>query len=208
MILDIRPHIFYPISPYRAEILTWLVHAVAETIVREIQHQEINLSYLCRYSNVVLSLWIPTVTPLQLRLQDLDRFSTMDQAQKHRDACDACHYRKIRCPFTGPGACTNCQRFGRVCAFSPRDEMGRPKRSTAKKGREGPRKKSTAKSSPPEKHDDLDQPLQSTEDKTMPDAFANEESTMLVETVDMSFPGEWQNLLSFPADEEDFTLYA
>ena len=86
--------------------------------------------------------------------------------------------------------------------------MGRPKRSTAKKGREGPRKKSTAKSSPPKGHDDLDQPRQSTEDKMMPDAFANEESTMPVETVDMSFPGEWQNLLSFPADEEDFTLYA
>ena len=141
-------------------------------------------------------------------LQDLDRFPTMNQAQKHRDACDACHYRKIRCPFSGPGACANCQSFGRVCVFSPRDEMGRPKRSTAKKGREGPRKKSRSKSSPPKKQDDLDQPLQSTEDKIMPDAFAKEESTIPVETVDMSFPDEWQNFLSFPADEKDSMLYA
>ena len=147
------------------------------------------------------------MTPLHY-VQDLDPVSTMDQAQKHRDACDACHYRKIRCPFTSPGACSNCQRFGRVCAFSPRDEMGRPKRSTAKKGREGPRKKSTAKSSPLKKQDDSDQPLQSTEDKIMPDALAEGDSAMPVETVDMSFPDEWQTLLSFPVDEKDSMLYA
>ena len=86
--------------------------------------------------------------------------------------------------------------------------MGRPKRSTAKKGREGSRKKSTAKSSPPNKQDDSDQPLQSTEDKNMPDAFAKEESTVPVEAVDMNFPDEWQNLLSLPADEIDSILYA
>ncbi|CAD6582229.1 MAG: hypothetical protein ASARMPREDX12_000870 [Alectoria sarmentosa] len=85
--------------------------------------------------------------------------------------------------------------------------MGRPKRSTAKKGREGPRKKSRSKSSPPKKQDDLDQPLQSTEDKIMPDAFAKEESTIPVETVDMSFPDEWQNFLSFPADEKDSMFF-
>ncbi len=141
-------------------------------------------------------------------LQDLDRSPTMNQAQKHRDACDACHYRKIRCPFTGPGACSNCQTFGRVCAFSPKDEMGRPKRSTAKRSREGPRKKSTAKDSTPKKQDDPDKPLQSTEDKPMPEAFAKEKSTMPVETVEMNFPDEWQNFLSFPADEKGSMLYA
>ena len=132
----------------------------------------------------------------------------MDQAQKHRDACDACHYRKIRCPFTGPGACSNCQSFGRVCAFSPRDEMGRPKKSTAKKGRQGPKKKPTAKSSPPKKQDDPDQPLQCTQDKIMLDTSSKEEITKPVETVDMSFPEDWQNFLSFPADEQDYMLYA
>ena len=132
----------------------------------------------------------------------------MNQAQKHRDACDACHYRKIRCPFTGPGACSNCQSFGRVCSFSPRNEMGRPKRSTAKKGREGPRRKPTAKSTPPKKQDDPDQPRQSTEDKIMADDFAKEESAMPPETLDMKFPDEWQNFLSFPADEKNCMLYA
>ena len=132
----------------------------------------------------------------------------MDQAQKHREACDACHYRKIRCPFTGPGACSNCQSFGRVCAFSPRDEMGRPKKSTAKKGRQGPRKKPMAKNSLPKKSDDPDQPLQCTEDKIMLDTPSKGESTKPVERVDMSFPEEWQNFLSFPADEQDYMLYA
>ena len=132
----------------------------------------------------------------------------MDQAQKHRDACDACHYRKIRCPFSGPGACSNCQSFGRVCAFSPRDEMGRPKKSTAKKGRQASKKKPTAKSSPPTKQDDPDQPLQCPEDKIMLDTSSKEESTKPVETVDMSFPEEWQNFLSFPANEQDYMLYA
>lgn len=86
--------------------------------------------------------------------------------------------------------------------------MGRPKRSSAKKGREGPRKKSTAKSSPPKKQDDPDQPLQSTEDKIIPDVLAKEESTMPIETVDTSFPDDWQNFLSFPFDEKDSMLYA
>ncbi|KAM7204960.1 hypothetical protein V8F33_001201 [Rhypophila sp. PSN 637] len=44
-----------------------------------------------------------------------------------RDACDACHARKTRCPSEGVGACGNCRRTGQVCQFSPRSEMGRPK---------------------------------------------------------------------------------
>ena len=86
--------------------------------------------------------------------------------------------------------------------------MGRPKRSTAKKGRDGPRKKPTAKSTPPKKQDDPDQPLQSTEDKIGPDEASKEESMMPLETLDMKFPDEWQNFLSFPADEKNFMLYA
>ena len=42
----------------------------------------------------------------------------------------------------------------------------------------------------------------------MPDAFAKEESTVPLEAVDMNFPDEWQNLLSFPVDEKDSILYA
>ncbi|KAM7215802.1 hypothetical protein V8F06_008825 [Rhypophila decipiens] len=44
-----------------------------------------------------------------------------------RDACDACHARKTRCPSEGVGACGNCRRTGQVCQFSPRSEMGRPR---------------------------------------------------------------------------------
>lgn len=53
----------------------------------------------------------------------------------HRSACDECHDRKIKCTTSVPGACLNCQGTGRVCIFSPRDEMGRP-RKTGRKGRE------------------------------------------------------------------------
>ena len=86
--------------------------------------------------------------------------------------------------------------------------MGRPKKSTAKKGRQGPKKKPTAKSSRPKEQDDPDQSLQCTEDKIMLDTSSKEESTKPVETVDMTFPEEWQNFLSFPADEQDYMLYA
>ncbi|KAI1100337.1 hypothetical protein F4804DRAFT_336348 [Jackrogersella minutella] len=44
-----------------------------------------------------------------------------------REACDACHRRKMRCPHEGVGACANCRRTGQICQFSPRDEMGRPR---------------------------------------------------------------------------------
>ena len=85
--------------------------------------------------------------------------------------------------------------------------MGRPKKATTKKGREGPRKKSTAKASTPKKQDP-DQPIQSTEEKTLPDAPTKEEHSMTVEPVDMTFPDEWQNFLSFPMDDKDSMLYA
>ncbi|KAL6720036.1 hypothetical protein ACLMJK_001957 [Lecanora helva] len=131
----------------------------------------------------------------------------MNQAQKHRDACDACHYRKIRCILTSPGACSNCQNSGRVCAFSPRDEMGRPKKSAPKKSRENARKKSASKNPsppiPPKKQDDPDHPLPSTEDKTMPDAFPKEESTMPADTIPVGFSEDWQNFLAFPSDDKD-----
>ena len=130
------------------------------------------------------------------------------QAQKHRDACDACHYRKIRCPFAGPGACSNCQNSGRVCVFSPRDEMGRPKKCTPKKGREGTRKRSSTKNSLPKKQDEPEHPTQPAEDKILPDVITKEEGTILVEGVDLSFPDEWQDFLSFPVDEKDIVLYA
>ena len=47
----------------------------------------------------------------------------------HRSACDECHDRKIKCTTNAPGACLNCQGTGRVCIFSPRDEMGRPRKT-------------------------------------------------------------------------------
>ncbi|USP75031.1 hypothetical protein yc1106_02305 [Curvularia clavata] len=47
----------------------------------------------------------------------------------HRSACDECHDRKIKCTTNAPGACLNCQGTGRVCIFSPRDEMGRPRKA-------------------------------------------------------------------------------
>ncbi|KAK4118272.1 hypothetical protein N657DRAFT_403505 [Parathielavia appendiculata] len=51
----------------------------------------------------------------------------MDRDIVLRDACDACHRRKMRCPSEGAGACANCRRTGQVCQFSPRSEMGRPR---------------------------------------------------------------------------------
>jgi len=132
----------------------------------------------------------------------------MNQIQKHREACDACHNRKIRCPFVGPGACSNCQNTGQVCVFSPRDEMGRPKKCNTKKGREGPRKRPSTKNSLPKKQEDSDQPTQSTNDKTWPNVFTQREGSMPVEAADLSFPDEWQNFLSFPTDEFDSILYA
>ena len=86
--------------------------------------------------------------------------------------------------------------------------MGRPKKATTKKGREGPRKKAAAKASPPKKQEDPDQPIPSTEEKTLPDAPIKEDHSMTAEPVDMSFPDEWHNFLSFPMDDKDSMLYA
>ncbi|KAI4101560.1 MAG: hypothetical protein L6R37_004886 [Teloschistes peruensis] len=52
----------------------------------------------------------------------------------HREACDECHRRKIRC-LNGTGACLKCQATGHTCTFSPRKGMGRPKNGERKKGR-------------------------------------------------------------------------
>ena len=52
-----------------------------------------------------------------------------------RDACDACHKRKMRCPPDGVGACLNCRRTGQVCQYSPRCEMGRPRLTSPTKKR-------------------------------------------------------------------------
>jgi ribosomal protein L37AE/L43A len=60
--------------------------------------------------------------------------TNMEQQQTvHRNACDSCHIRKVRCTTNGPGACQNCQDNFRVCTFSPRDEMGRPKKNGNKR---------------------------------------------------------------------------
>lgn len=67
--------------------------------------------------------------------------------QKHREACDACHDRKIQCPSKGPGACSNCQTTGRICVFSPREEMGRPRKAGKRKERDGPHTRQKSKAS-------------------------------------------------------------
>lgn len=53
--------------------------------------------------------------------------------QKYRDACDQCHIRKIKCISDQKGACFGCRHNARRCVFSPRDEMGRPKRAAQSK---------------------------------------------------------------------------
>lgn len=48
-----------------------------------------------------------------------------------RDACDACHTRKIRCVTPqGGGPCCNCQSKDLACYFLPRYKSGRPRAST------------------------------------------------------------------------------
>ncbi|KAI5199197.1 hypothetical protein AUEXF2481DRAFT_42612 [Aureobasidium subglaciale EXF-2481] len=54
-------------------------------------------------------------------------FHFMTMAKTHREACNECHTRKIKCPFA-VGACTNCVTNGRACVFGLMSEMGRPKR--------------------------------------------------------------------------------
>jgi Fungal Zn(2)-Cys(6) binuclear cluster domain len=61
--------------------------------------------------------------------------STMaDQEQSylgHRDACDECHQRKVRC-IAESGACRNCISLGKTCIYSTKVPVGRPrKRKTA-----------------------------------------------------------------------------
>ena len=53
-------------------------------------------------------------------------FKSKSHVPPPRDACDECHSRKIRCP-AATGACLNCRAAGRICTFSPRKHMGRPK---------------------------------------------------------------------------------
>uniref|UniRef100_L2G4H4 C6 zinc finger domain protein n=1 Tax=Colletotrichum fructicola (strain Nara gc5) TaxID=1213859 RepID=L2G4H4_COLFN len=46
-----------------------------------------------------------------------------------RQACDACHFKKIRClrgPEEGDGPCQKCSREGVACVFSPALKTGRP----------------------------------------------------------------------------------
>ncbi|KAK2612052.1 hypothetical protein QQS21_001901 [Conoideocrella luteorostrata] len=53
----------------------------------------------------------------------------MSNSQSHvRNACDACHKRKIRChmPSEG-GSCLNCLSKGLRCYFLPRHKSGRPR---------------------------------------------------------------------------------
>ncbi|KAL9594713.1 MAG: hypothetical protein Q9219_006877 [cf. Caloplaca sp. 3 TL-2023] len=58
-------------------------------------------------------------------------FQSKSPVPPPRDACDECHARKIRCP-AGTAACLNCQAAGRICVFSPRKHMGRPKNGARK----------------------------------------------------------------------------
>lgn len=64
-----------------------------------------------------------------------------------REACDACHRRKMRCPAEGVGACLNCRRTGQVCQSSPRSEMGRPRRQSVTGRRTKSGRSSTTKDS-------------------------------------------------------------
>jgi hypothetical protein len=45
----------------------------------------------------------------------------------HRDACDECHRRKIRC-IADHGACQYCIHWGNSCTYSPRVPLGRPRK--------------------------------------------------------------------------------
>jgi len=56
--------------------------------------------------------------------------------QVHREACEECHHRKIRC-VTERGACQNCIQFGRSCTYSPRVPMGRPRKRKAESTSKG-----------------------------------------------------------------------
>lgn len=61
--------------------------------------------------------------------------------QKLRDACDACHIKKVKCASNGIGACYNCRINSTSCTYSPRDQMGRP----TKNNKDTRRKRPTAK---------------------------------------------------------------
>ncbi|KAF6798269.1 hypothetical protein CSOJ01_12701 [Colletotrichum sojae] len=50
-----------------------------------------------------------------------------------RDACDNCHRKKSRCHSEGSGACVDCRQTGQACVFSPRRQMGRPRREPGQK---------------------------------------------------------------------------
>ena len=63
-----------------------------------------------------------------------------------REACDECHTRKIRCP-AATGACLNCRTAGRICTFSPRKAMGRPKNADRRRAQ-------TSETPPPPRPDD------------------------------------------------------
>lgn len=56
-------------------------------------------------------------------------FTTQQQPQLHvRNACDACHRRKIRCiTARNGGPCHHCQSRGLSCYFLPRYRSGRPR---------------------------------------------------------------------------------
>lgn len=52
----------------------------------------------------------------------------LKMGQARRDACDSCHFRKIRCWSTTHGICYPCQSHGRTCVFGNRKAMGRPRK--------------------------------------------------------------------------------
>jgi hypothetical protein len=62
--------------------------------------------YLCQISYSVGRKQIKVLGPYCIGMDSV-----------HREACDACHYRKVRCSSaTGSmGACWNCQKHGRRC---------------------------------------------------------------------------------------------
>lgn len=52
-----------------------------------------------------------------------------DGLQRVRNACEACHERKIKCKTsTSGGPCQSCAANGRSCFFLPRIKAGRPRR--------------------------------------------------------------------------------
>lgn len=70
------------------------------------------------------------VLPSTLSNSVMEQAAVPQQLPVHREACDGCHHRKVRC-VSGNGACDNCISLNKSCIFSPRTLMGRPRKRKA-----------------------------------------------------------------------------